>query len=285
MRAEDWPNGTVGSGCGCARCRGDRRIDRLAKASLSAALASAQNRAESEGFEAATPAGILTLPGRFEGWRGAVQSRYVAENIDGARCVVLGGDDYWWFLGDSAPLLDVIEEFVTGGNAAPAADRVLATVMFSDMVRSTEQTARMGDRRWRELLAAHDGIVQSEVDRFRGRAIKSMGDGFLATFDGPGRALRCASAVRDAVRSLQIDLRVGVHTGEIELRGDDIAGLAVVIAQRVQAAAEPGENPRVAHGRRPRRRIRYRVHRPRRTKPQRHTGRLAAVRTRGVAPT
>ena len=184
---------------------------------------------------------VPTLVCYSEGWRRAVQSRYVAENIDGARCVVLGGDDYWWFLGDSAPLLDVIEEFVTGGNAAPAADRVLATVMFSDMVRSTEQTARMGDRRWRELLAAHDGIVQSEVDRFRGRAIKSMGDGFLATFDGPGRALRCASAVRDGLGSLEIDLRVGVHIGEIELRGDDIAGLAVVIAQRIQAAAEPGE--------------------------------------------
>jgi class 3 adenylate cyclase len=113
--------------------------------------------------------------------------------------------------------------------------------MFSDMVQSTEQTARMGDRRWRELLAAHDGIVRSEVDRFRGRAIKSMGDGFLATFDGPGRALRCASAVRDAVRSLEIDLRVGIHTGEIEQRGDDIAGLAVIIAQRIQAAADPGE--------------------------------------------
>ena len=113
--------------------------------------------------------------------------------------------------------------------------------MFSDMVHSTEQTARIGDRRWRELLAAHDDIVQWEVDRCRGREIKSIGDGFLATFDGPGRALHCASAVRDALRSLDIDLRVGVHTGEIELRGDDIAGLAVIIAQRIQAAAEPGQ--------------------------------------------
>jgi class 3 adenylate cyclase len=99
----------------------------------------------------------------------------------------------------------------------------------------------MGDRRWRGLLAAHDRIAQSEVDRCRGREIKSMGDGFLATFDGPGQALHCASAVRDAVRSLDIDLRIGVHTGEIELRGDDIAGLAVIIAKRIQAAAEPGE--------------------------------------------
>ena len=184
---------------------------------------------------------VPTLVCYREGWRGAVQGRYVAENIDGARCVVLGGKDYWWFLGDSASLLDAIEDFVTGGNVAPAADRVLATVMFCDMVKSTEHTARMGDRRWRELLAAFDGIVQSEVDRLSGRAIKTMGDGFLATFDGPGRALRCASAVRDSARSLEIDLRVGLHTGEIELRGDDIAGLAVVIAQRIQAAADPGE--------------------------------------------
>ena len=184
---------------------------------------------------------VPTLACYREGWFGAEHGRYVADNIDGARCVVLEGDDCWWFLGDSASLLDVVEEFVTGGHAAPAADRVLATVMFSDMVHSTEQTARIGDRRWRELLAAHDDIVQSEVDRCRGREIKSIGDGFLATFDGPGRALHCASAVRDAVRSLDIDLRVGVHTGEIELRGDDIAGLAVIIAQRIQAAAEPGQ--------------------------------------------
>ncbi len=184
---------------------------------------------------------VPTLACYREGWFGAEHGRYVVDNIDGARCVVLEGDDYWWFLGDSASLLDVVEEFVTGGHAAPAADRVLATVMFSDMVHSTEQTARIGDRRWRELLAAHDDIVQSEVDRCRGREIKSIGDGFLATFDGPGRALHCASAVRDALRSLDIDLRVGVHTGEIELRGDDIAGLAVIIAQRIQAAAEPGQ--------------------------------------------
>jgi class 3 adenylate cyclase len=184
---------------------------------------------------------VPTLVCYREGSFGADHARYVADNIDGARCVVLGGDDYWWFLGDCASLLDVIEDFVTGGHAEPAADRMLATVMFSDIVHSTEQIARMGDRRWRELLTAHDGIVHSEVDRWRGREVKWTGDGFLATFDGPGRALHCAWSVRDAVRSLDLDLRIGVHAGEIELHGDDIAGLAVSIAQRIQAAAEPGE--------------------------------------------
>src|SRR5262249_62190778 len=117
---------------------------------------------------------------------------------------------------------------------------VLWTVMFTDLVGSTEHTARIGDRRWKELLAAHDSAVRNELERWRGREIKSTGDGVLATFDGPGRALRCAAAIRDAVRSLGVELRVGVHTGEIEQRGDDIAGIAVVIAKRVEAIAPPG---------------------------------------------
>ena len=185
---------------------------------------------------------VPTLVCYREGWRAAVQGRYVAESIDGARCVVLGGKDYWWFLGDSASLLDAIEEFVTGGNAAPAADRVLATVMFCDMVKSTEHTARMGDRRWRELLAAFDGIVQSEVDRLSGRAIKTMGDGFLATFDGPGRALRCASAVRDSAREASRSIFVSDFT---PVRSNSAAtispGWLSSSRIRIQAAADPGE--------------------------------------------
>ena len=112
--------------------------------------------------------------------------------------------------------------------------------MFTDLVASTEHTARVGDRRWTELLAAHDAAVRAELDRWRGREIKSTGDGMLATFDGPGRALRCAAAIRDSVRSLGFELRIGLHTGEIEQRGDDIAGIAVVIAKRVEATAPPG---------------------------------------------
>jgi len=165
---------------------------------------------------------------------------YVAENIVGARLVRLPGDDRMFFAGDCGPFLDAIEEFVTGDLPTHSADRVLATVMFTDVVSSTEHAARLGDRRWNELLAAHDAAVRTELDRWRGRPIKSMGDGVLATFDGPGRALRCASAIRNAVRSLGIETRIGVHTGEIEQRDDDIAGIAVVIAKRVEAAARPG---------------------------------------------
>ena len=169
------------------------------------------------------------------------QRTYVAEHIDGARSVVLPGDDELFFAGDPDPLLDAIEEFVTGRVPVHETDRVLATVMFTDVVGSTDHAARAGDRHWRELLNTHDAVLRSELERFRGREVKTIGDGFLATFDGPGRALRCATAIRDAVRSLGIDVRVGLHTGEIDLRGEDIGGIAVHIAQRVEASAQPGE--------------------------------------------
>jgi class 3 adenylate cyclase len=175
------------------------------------------------------------------GWRGFEHARYVAEHIDGARYVELAGGDYWFFVGDIARLLDVIEEFVTGQLPRHDVDRVLATVMFTDVVGSTDQAAGMGDRRWSELLATHDGLTRAELERFRGREIKTTGDGFLATFDGPGRAVRCACAIRDAVRAIGIKVRGGLHTGEIELHGDDIGGIAVHIAQRVQAHAQPDE--------------------------------------------
>jgi class 3 adenylate cyclase len=165
---------------------------------------------------------------------------YVADHIEGAQTVRLPGEDQLFFAGDCGPLLDAIEEFVTGELPTHATDRVLATVMFTDLVDSTKHTARIGDRRWKELLAAHDAAVRTELDRWRGREIKSTGDGVLATFDGPGRALRCAAAIRDSTRSLGVEMRIGVHTGEIEHRGDDIAGIAVVIAKRVEAVARPG---------------------------------------------
>jgi class 3 adenylate cyclase len=144
-------------------------------------------------------------------------------------------------VGDTAPLLDAIEEFVTGRLSSHDVDRVLATVLFTDIVRSTDQVAGMGDRRWSELLATHDGLTRAELERFRGREITTTGDGFLAVFEGPGRAVRCACAIRDAVRAIGIKVRGGVHTGEIELRGDDIGGIAVHIAQRVQALAQANE--------------------------------------------
>ena len=142
---------------------------------------------------------------------------------------------------DSETMLDAIEEFVTGELPAVHADRVLATVLFTDLVDSTGAAARLGDRRWRQLLATHDVLVRAELDRFRGREIKHTGDGVLATFDGPARAIRCACAVRDAVHALGVEMRAGLHTGEIELRGDDIAGIAVHVGQRVASHAGPGE--------------------------------------------
>jgi class 3 adenylate cyclase len=175
------------------------------------------------------------------GWQRLEQAQNVAEHIDDARYVALAGEDNLFFVSDTGPLLDAIEEFVTGRLPAHEIDRVLATVVFTDVVSSTDQVAGMGDRRWSELLATHDGLTRAELERFRGREIRTTGDGFLATFDGPGRAVRCACAIRDAVRAIGIKVRVGLHTGEIELRGDHIGGIAVHIAQRVQARAEPDE--------------------------------------------
>jgi len=202
------------------------------------------------GFRASYEADVRHLLGAIRvptlvvargGWRGYKQARYVAEHIDGARYVELAGYDSLFFVGDTGPLLDAIEEFVTGRLPRHGVDRVLATVMFTDVVGSTEQAAGMGDRRWSELLATHHGLIRAELDRFRGREIETTGDGFLAVFDGPGRAIRCACAIRDAVGAVGLQVRVGLHTGEIELRGDEIGGIAVHIAQRIQALAQPDE--------------------------------------------
>jgi class 3 adenylate cyclase len=171
----------------------------------------------------------------------AAASRYVAEHIAGARYVELGGEDHLFFVGDTGAMLDAIEEFLTGQLPAHQSDRVLATVLYTDIVASTEHLAQVGDRRWKDVLATHDALVGAEVERFRGRMVKSTGDGVLATFDGPGRAIRCAFSIRDSVRSLGVDMRAGLHTGEIELRGDDVAGMAVHIGARVSALAGAGE--------------------------------------------
>ena len=174
--------------------------------------------------------------------RTAAGCRWAAEQIAGARIVEVPGEDMLFAAGDPAPVLDAIEEFLTGRLPLPDADRVLATVLFTDVVGSTAQAARLGDRRWKEVLAEHDRAVGAELERFRGRRVKSTGDGVLATFDGPGRAIRCACAIRDAVRVLGIGVRAGLHTGEIELRGDeDVAGVAVHIGARVSALAGAGE--------------------------------------------
>jgi class 3 adenylate cyclase len=172
---------------------------------------------------------------------GMEHARYLAGHIAEAKLVELRGDETIMYLGDADAVVDEVEEFLTGSRHAPEGDRVLATVLFTDMVGSTEHAAELGDRRWRDLLDAHDEAVRRQLDRFRGREVNTRGDGFLATFDGPGRAILCACAIRDAVRALGIQVRAGLHTGEIELRGDDVAGVAVHIGSRVADIAGPGE--------------------------------------------
>ncbi|MFI5226199.1 MAG: alpha/beta fold hydrolase [Candidatus Limnocylindrales bacterium] len=167
--------------------------------------------------------------------------RYVAERITGARYVEIPGADNYMWAGDTMALVAEIEEFLTGARPVVEPDRVLATVLFTDIVDSTKRAAELGDTRWRELLALHQVDVRDALERFRGREIKTTGDGFLATFDGPARAVRCALAIRDSLAARGIGVRSGLHTGEIELTGDDIAGIAVHIAARICAVAGPGE--------------------------------------------
>jgi class 3 adenylate cyclase len=145
------------------------------------------------------------------------------------------------WVGDQDAILDEVQEFLTGSRPERAPDRVLATVLVTDIVGSTRHAARLGDRAWCDLLARHHAIVRKELDAFRGREIDTAGDGFLATFDGPARAIGCACRIRDAVRALGIELRAGLHTGEIELEGDQVRGIAVHTGARIAATAEPGE--------------------------------------------
>jgi class 3 adenylate cyclase/predicted alpha/beta hydrolase len=168
-------------------------------------------------------------------------ARHLVEHIEGAKLVELPGADHWWFAGDGDALIDEIGRFLTGEVPDREPDRVLATVMFTDIVGSTERAAELGDRRWRSVLEAHDAATRREVARHQGRMVKTMGDGALATFDGPARAVRCARALSDAVRGHGIELRAGVHTGEVEKIGDDVGGLAVHLGARVGALAGPGE--------------------------------------------
>jgi class 3 adenylate cyclase len=167
--------------------------------------------------------------------------RYIADRIAGARFVEVPGIDTYIWAGDIEPILGEVEEFVTGSRRPLEADRVLATVLFTDIVGSTERAAELGDVAWKELLAEHDELVRGEVRRFRGREIDTAGDGVLATFDGPARAIRCAESVRDGARGLGLDIRAGLHTGEVEMAGEKVRGIAVHIGARVSALAGPGE--------------------------------------------
>jgi class 3 adenylate cyclase/esterase/lipase len=167
--------------------------------------------------------------------------RYIAEHVPGAIYRELPGAGQAYWAGDPQEIVAEAQEFFTGVRDVVRVDRVLATILFTDIVGSTERAAQLGDRRWKELLDEHHRIVRRELERHRGREIDIAGDGFLMTFDGPARAIRCALAIRDALRSVEIEIRAGLHTGEVELRGDDIAGIAVHTGARVAAQAGAGE--------------------------------------------
>jgi pimeloyl-ACP methyl ester carboxylesterase len=167
--------------------------------------------------------------------------RYVAAQIPSAKYVELAGPDHLPWAGDVDPVLDEIEEFLTGARHGTEPDRVLATVLFTDIVRATEKAAVLGDRRWRDILEAHHALVRRQLVHFRGREIDTAGDGFLAAFDGPARAVRCACAVRESIRPLGIEIRAGLHTGECEVVGDKLGGIAVHTGARVAASAAPGD--------------------------------------------
>jgi class 3 adenylate cyclase/pimeloyl-ACP methyl ester carboxylesterase len=172
---------------------------------------------------------------------GVEHSRYLADHLPHAHFVELPGGDHLPYGEGSDAILDEIEEFLTGSRGGAGTDRVLTTVLFTDIVSSTEQLARSGDRSWHEVLDRHDSVVRAELARFGGREVKTTGDGILATFDSPARAIRCARSICAGATSLGVEVRAGVHTGEVEVRGNDISGIAVHLAQRVSARAAPGE--------------------------------------------
>jgi class 3 adenylate cyclase len=169
------------------------------------------------------------------------EGRWIAKQIPGAKYVELPGDSHTLWGGNTDAIVDELQEFLTGVRRGPEPDRVLATVLFTDIVGSTQKAVELGDRRWRQLLAGHDAAVRRQLERFRGHEVDTAGDSFFATFDGPARAVRCATAIRDGVGALGLEIRAGVHTGECELDGDKVRGIAVHTGARVVALAQPGE--------------------------------------------
>jgi class 3 adenylate cyclase len=169
------------------------------------------------------------------------EGRWIASQIPEARFVELPRSDHLMLAGDADTILDEIEAFLTGVRRGPMPDRVLTTVLFTDIAGSTERAARIGDHDWASLIERHHAAIRRELNRFQGREVDTAGDGFLARFDGPARAVRCAIAAGDAVRALGLEIRAGIHTGEVELFGDEVRGLAVHIGARVAALVEPAE--------------------------------------------
>jgi class 3 adenylate cyclase len=183
----------------------------------------------------------LVFHRRDNTWMPFAFGRYLADHIADARFVEVDGVDHFYYQGDSERILSAVQEFVTGEREALEDDRVLATVLFTDIVGSTGKAASLGDQAWRDLLVRHHALVRRQITHFRGREIATAGDGFLALFDGPARGVRCGLAIRDAVRPLGLELRAGVHTGECVRMGDNVGGIAVHIGARIAAEAGAGE--------------------------------------------
>jgi pimeloyl-ACP methyl ester carboxylesterase len=245
---QEW-GGPVGRAARAPSMVGDERFTRawssylVQSASPQAALTLARMNAEIDARPILSAIRVPTLILHRQGDRvvRTENARYLAEQIQGSKLVLLEGEDHLPWVADQEAIIGEIEEFLTGIRRGPDPDRVLATVLFTDIVDSTRKAAELGDGRWKELLRAHDERVRSELMRFRGIEVKTTGDGFLARFDGPARAVGCAQAIADAVRGLGIEVRAGCHTGEVELLDDDLGGIAVHIGARVAALAGAGE--------------------------------------------
>ena len=219
---------------------------RLERLSMNRAAATMASRVlatwDTRGILSSIKVPTLVISHAGNKWVRPEHGRYLAEHIPNARYVARPGLWGLFWVHDVDWVLDEVETFLTGTKSVPSLDdRVLATVLFTDIVGSTELASGMGDQRWHWLLDEHDTIMAREIERYRGRAVKSTGDGYLATFDGPARAIRCARALNEAVAPLKLQLRTGLHTGEIEVRGEDVGGIAVHIAARVMGEAGPGE--------------------------------------------
>lgn len=234
------PSAAAGAGALSGSARGERQIASPGAAVQRMSVAFATDVRH---VLATIQSPTLVVHRRENRWVRVDHGRYLAERIGGARLVELDGKDHYIVMeADRDPVIDEIEEFITGHRQSVNARRILATVLFSDIVNSTEQAAGMGDAAWHRLLDRHDGATARQIERFQGRPIKTLGDGVLATFDGPGRAVHCGAAIRDAARQLGLEVRVGLHTGEVELRDDnDITGVAVTIARRIADKAAGGD--------------------------------------------
>lgn len=219
----------------------DMAGNRAASPSMARAMINIVRRADVRDTLARITAPTLILHRDNPDFSPVGHAHYLAEHIAGSRLVELPGGDALYWVGDTAPMLAEIEEFTTGVRGGSDAERLLTTIVFTDIVGSTERAALLGDDRWRDLLDNHDTIVRHELQRFSGREVNTAGDGFVATFSSPSAAIACADAIVEAVHVLGIEVRVGIHAGEVEVRGADVAGMAVHIGARVAALAGPGE--------------------------------------------